>query len=238
MTCQHILFGPGESQVPIRPEAPAAGPQLQAWFQPIVDTFEHRILAHECLLRPQGDDRETIEAARTRARAIHSAAKQARQGLYFFNLAPASIDDPELDMRSTVQAIFDSGLKPGSVVFEVVESDLARDPAHSRLIREFLRSNGLRFALRSSGVGAGADSFQAVADFEPDYINLDRRLIQYFDQPLCAPAISKLVRMAEKSGARVIAEGVDRVRMVENLWLLGVRLMQGHLFGDPSAHIA
>ncbi len=85
----------------------------------------------------------------------------------------------------------------------------------------------LGFALRGAGMSAGVDSFQAVAEFEPDYINLDRRLVQYFDQPVCAPAISKLVQMAEKSGARVIAEGVDRVRMVENLWLLGVRLMQG-----------
>jgi EAL domain-containing protein (putative c-di-GMP-specific phosphodiesterase class I) len=44
--------------------------------------------------------------------------------------------------------------------------------------------------------------------------------------------------MAEKSGARVIAEGVDRVRMLENLWLLGIRLMQGHLFGEPSPYIS
>jgi len=224
--------------MPIRPKALPVGAQTQAWFQPIVDTFEHRILAHECILRHEGHDNETIEAARTRVLTIHSAARQTRQGSYFFSLVPASIDDPELDMRSTVKAIFDSGMNPGNVVFEVVESDLARDPIHSHLIRDYLRSNKLGFALRGAGMSAGVDSFQAVAEFEPDYINLDRRLVQYFDQPVCAPAISKLVQMAEKSGARVIAEGVDRVRMVENLWLLGVRLMQGHLFGDPSTHIA
>jgi len=177
---------------------------------------------------------ETIEAARVRALAIHSAAKQSREGLYFFNLIPSSIDDPEVDMRSTNQAVFDSGMQPGKVVFGVVESDLARDPVRSHFIREYLRSNGFGFALMSAGVGAGADSFQAVSDFEPDYIKLDRRLIRNFDQPVCAPAISKLVRMADKSGARVIAEGVDRLRMVENLWLLGVRLMEGHLFGEPA----
>jgi EAL domain-containing protein (putative c-di-GMP-specific phosphodiesterase class I) len=224
--------------MPIRPKALPVGAQTQAWFQPIVDTFEHRILAHECILRHEGHDNETIEAARTRVLTIHSAARQTRQGSYFFSLVPASIDDPELDMRSTVKAIFDSGMNPGNVVFEVVESDLARDPVHSHLIRDYLRSNKLGFALRGAGMSAGVDSFQAVAEFEPDYINLDRRLVQYFDQPVCAPAISKLVQMAEKSGARVIAEGVDRVRMVENLWLLGVRLMQGHLFGDPSTRIA
>jgi EAL domain-containing protein (putative c-di-GMP-specific phosphodiesterase class I) len=166
-----------------------------------------------------------MEAAQFRALAIHSAARQARQGTYFFNLVPASIEDPELDMRSSIRAIFDSGMKPRNVVFSVNESDLMRDPVHSRFIREYLRSNGLSFALSSAGVR----SIQAVGDFEPDYINLD--------QSASAPAIGKLVGMAERSGARVIAEGVDSLRTVENLWLLGVRFMQGHLFGEPALHI-
>lgn len=199
------------------------------WFQPIVDTFEHRILAYECYLRSEGDSGEThsegMEAAQCRALAIHSAARQARQGMYFFNLVPASIQDPELDMRSSIRAIFDSGMKPRNVVFAVRESDLMRDPVHSHFIREYLRSNGLGFALSSAGVR----SIQAVGDFEPDYINLD--------PSASAPAIGRLVGMAEKSGACVIAEGVDSLRIVENLWLLGVRFMQGHLFGEPAAHI-
>jgi EAL domain-containing protein (putative c-di-GMP-specific phosphodiesterase class I) len=191
-------------------------------FQPIIDTFEHRILAYECLLRSEGDSGEAIEA-------IHSAARQARQALFFFNLVPTSIDDPRLDIRSTAQAIFESGVKPANVVFEMVESDLVRDPVHSHFVREYLRSNGFGFALSSAGVGAGIDSFRAVADFEPDYINLDRSA--------SAPAIGKLVGMAEISGARVVAEGVDSFQTVENLWLLGIRFMQGHLFGEPAPHL-
>jgi EAL domain-containing protein (putative c-di-GMP-specific phosphodiesterase class I) len=232
MTCQHTLFA---SQL-TDPRSEAGFERV--WFQPIVDTFEHRILAHECLFRSEGDTRETIEGALGRALAIRSAASQSRQGLYFFNLIPSSIDDPERGLHSTIEAIFDSGMNPGNVVIEVVESDLARDAVHSHSIREYLRGNGFGFAMGGAGLAAGADSFRAAADFEPDYINLDSRLSRNFDHPVCAPAISKLVRMAEKSGARVIAEGVDRVRMVENLWLLGVRLMEGHLFGGPAPHIA
>ena len=127
------------------------------WFQPIVDTFEHRILAYECLLRCRRGSASEHAAVQGwkrrsfRALAIHSAARQARQGTYFFNLVPASIDDPELDMRSSIRAIFDSGMKPRNVVFSVNESDLTRDPVHSRFIREYLRSNGFGFALSSAG---------------------------------------------------------------------------------------
>jgi EAL domain-containing protein (putative c-di-GMP-specific phosphodiesterase class I) len=242
MTCQHILFESGEGQLPLCPEyqpLPGSGEttgSVPVLFQPIVDTFEHRILAHECLLK--SDDGVSLEAARVRSLAIHSAALQTQRGLYFLNLVPSSIDDPALDMSSTIEAILYAGMEPGNFVIEMAESDLARDPAHSHRIREYLGKRGFGFALSRAGVGAGACSFQAASDFAPDYINLDRRLIRNFDLPVCAPVIGKLVQIAEKSGSRVVAQGVDRSRMLENLWLLGVRFMQGHLFGDPSPHLA
>lgn len=235
MTCQHILF---ESD---RAGLPAAGETgFEFRFQPIVDTFEHRILAHECFVLqcgvPAGAAGGSFEAAWLRSRVVHSAARQSRHGLYFLNLVPASVDDPDRDMASTIEAIFDARMHPGNVVFDVAESDLARDPAHSRRIRDYLHRNGFGFSLSGAGVGAGASSFEAVSEFAPDYIKLDRRLARNIDQPASAPAISKLVRMAESSGARLVAEGVDRGAMVENLWLLGVQFMQGHLFGDPANH--
>jgi EAL domain-containing protein (putative c-di-GMP-specific phosphodiesterase class I) len=242
MSYQRTLLEPEEDLAPIPQHVTLDNPRVETClepicFQPIVDTFEHRILAYDCVVRYAGDG-DAIDAAIVRSMAIHSAAEQARQSLYFVDLIPSSIGDPEIDMRSTGEAVFDAGMQPGNVVFEVLESDLARDPVHSRFLRKYLQRNGFGFALSGAGVGAGVCSFQAVSDFAPDYIKLDRRLTRHISQQACAPAIGKLVQMAERSGARVIAEGVDRVRMVENLWLLGVQFMQGHLFGDPSLHIA
>jgi EAL domain-containing protein (putative c-di-GMP-specific phosphodiesterase class I) len=227
MSCRCSLLEQEVDRVPAAQDVARLEP---IWFQPIVDTFEHRILAYDCVF-PYAAGRDAIDAA------IRSAAGQARQGLYFVNLIPSSIDHPEIDIRSTVEAAFDAGMQPGKVVFEVLESDLARDPVHSHWLRRCLRSSGFGFALSGAGIGAGVCSFQAVSDFAPDYIKLDRRLTRHISRQECAPTIGKLVQMAEKSGARVIAEGVDRVRMVENLWLLGVQFMQGHLFGDPSLRI-
>ncbi len=76
------------------------------WFQPIVDTFDHRILAYDCI-SPYAADSFSSELDAVEA-AIHSAAEQARQGLYFVNLIPSSIGDPELDMRSISEAVFDA----------------------------------------------------------------------------------------------------------------------------------
>jgi EAL domain-containing protein (putative c-di-GMP-specific phosphodiesterase class I) len=240
MTCQHTLFE--ESPPVARPRVlPQQAWSEQTWFQPVVDTFDQRVAAHQCLLRyegHEGEDYDVVEAARIRLLSIEAAARHPWQGLYFFQLAPASLGDPERDMHSTVEAIFDFGLKPGDIAFEITEADLLRDPAHAHAIRNYLRSNGFGFALTHVGTSTGAQSFQALADFKPDYINLDRRLIRNFDKPVCAPTIGKLMRMAEKSGARVIADGVDRARTVENLWLLGVQFMQGNLFGESSFRAA
>jgi EAL domain-containing protein (putative c-di-GMP-specific phosphodiesterase class I) len=221
-------------------------PLEPVWFQPIADTFERRILAHKCILAAQvmrlagsraDESGRVTEAAVARALAIQSAARQNRHGLFLVDLAPSSIDDPDLDMRSTLDTILDSGMPPGNVVFEIMESDLTQDLAHSHRIRGSLRRFGFGFALSKAGVRAGNASFQAVADFEPDYIKLDKRLIQNVDQPGSATVVSQLVRMAERTGAHVVAEGVDRIRTLENLWLLGVQFMQGHLFGEPSPRV-
>ena len=89
-------------------------------------------------------------------------------------------------MRSAIEAIFDAGMHPGNVVFDVIESDLARDPDHSRHIRDYLRSRGFGLALSGAGVGAGDYSFQAGSDFAPSIANrtFSNRITSYLDSRL------------------------------------------------------
>jgi EAL domain-containing protein (putative c-di-GMP-specific phosphodiesterase class I) len=231
MPCQHTLFGSVENR-PVPPQEDLQERFQPIQFQPIIDTFEHRILAHECLPHSPPGGAGTLWHL-----ALRSAARQPNPGLYFLNLVPSSLDDADFDTFRTDQALWNSWMQAPDVVFEVAESDLARNPAHSHQVRKFLRKSGFGFALSGTGVGAG-DPFQAVTDFEPEYIVLDKRLTRNIDRPACAATISKMVQIAEGSGASVIAAGVDRVRTVEDLWLLGVRFMQGQLFGEPSPRSA
>jgi EAL domain len=222
MTCHQILNSPEESQAALPREH-----EGDTSFEPVVDTFEHRIIAYTCLSRFAG----------TPIPAIHAAARQPGRGLYVVDLVHSSVDDPEIELGAAIEAVFDCGLRPVNLVFGMTESELARDPSRSHSIRDFLRAHRFGFALTHAGADPGTSLLQTASDFAPDYIRLDRCLVRSFDQPRSPPRISRLVRIAERSGARVIAEGVDRVRTVENLWLLGVRFMQGHLFGEPSARI-
>ncbi len=226
--------------------------RFTTWFQPIVDTaHQNSVFAHECLVRLESarvyNGAEIIEAARTRnevhafdshARrlAIRSAANEEKSGRYFVNFMPSSIYRPELCMQSTLETLAETGLRPENIVFEVVESDLVRDPAHLRRICDFYRHRGFLFAL--DDVGTGANSLQMVCDLRPDYIKLDKSLIQGVERPMYAATVRKLVELAEQFGVKVIAEGVETAQTMENLWLLGVKLMQGYYFGRPAPHIS
>lgn len=224
--------------------------RFETWFQPIVDTHSHELLAHECLIRLNMgriyNGGEIVEAAivrnemhaldsHARQLAIRSAAMQSRHGKYFVNFMPSSVYNPEFCMISTLDALTRSSMPAANIVFEVVESDLVRDPAHLRKICDFYRRHGFGFAL--DDVGTGSNSLQMVCDLKPDYIKLDKSLIQNVEQPMYGATIRKLVELAEQFGVQVIAEGVERLQTVENLWLLGVRYMQGYLFGRPAPQV-
>ena len=76
-----------------------------------------------------------------------------------------------------------------------------------------------------------------VCDLHPDYIKLDKTLIENVEQPMYAATIRKLVELAGQFGVSVIAEGVEKPETMEKLWLLGVQRMHGYFFGRPSPRI-
>jgi EAL domain-containing protein (putative c-di-GMP-specific phosphodiesterase class I) len=164
-----------------------------AWFRPIVDTFEQRILGYEC--HP-------------------GAGIAAIDGLCFIDFTAS-------------ESILKSDRRPADVIVEFAEPDLTRDPVRlCRIYTEF-RARGFGTALTV------ARSLGAVQELLPDYIKLDDRLIRNIHRPACASTIGALVGLAERFGLQVIAEGVARRSAVEDLWLLGVRFMQGSLFLEP-----
>jgi EAL domain-containing protein (putative c-di-GMP-specific phosphodiesterase class I) len=132
----------------------------------------------------------------------------------------------------------EAGMRPDNFVFEVVESDLDQNPGRLRQICDYCRKQNFGFALDDVG-STGANSLEMVEDLRPDYIKLDKSLIQNLAHMTYMPTIIlKLVELAERLGITVIAEGVESRRAAETLLRLGVRRMQGYLFGRPAPDIA
>jgi EAL domain-containing protein (putative c-di-GMP-specific phosphodiesterase class I) len=225
--------------------------RFETWFQPIVNTTTREVMAHECLIRLQTkrlySGGEIVKAAQIR-RQVHAfdaharrlamlnAARQNRHGRFFINFLPSSIYNPEFCMRGAIDAVAETGMSRNNFVFEVVESDLVRDSAHLRKICDYIRSQGFGFAL--DNVGTGPNSLQMVCELRPEFIKLDKSLVQNVEKPMNGATVRKLVELADQFSVTVIAEGVESVHTMENLWLLGVQTMQGYMFGRPERNIA
>jgi EAL domain-containing protein (putative c-di-GMP-specific phosphodiesterase class I) len=191
-------------------------------FQPIVDTAGHRIVAHHC--DPGEMAPELVPAA------IRFAAGEWADGRYFI-----SSGLPDLCFRSMLDAVRKSDFEPAKIVFEVSERGLDRDLKALRARCEQYRANG--FGLALTDAGTRPDSLLAIGELRPDFIKIDKVLVRDIERPKNAANVQKLSGLAEKLGVRVVANGVERLRTIENLWLLGIQIMQGSLFGRPASFI-
>lgn len=223
-----------------------------SFFHPIVTAAApHQIYAHEALfrgLKPDGSlipPYEIFNLARdtelmfqldlaARQSAIYSASDQGLDSQLFINFNPTSIYDPIHCLRSTFAAVESSHLQPNQIVFEIVESDQAKDVDHLKQILQFYRHHGFRVALDDLGSGYG--SLNLLHQIRPDFVKLDMQLIRDIHRETYKGAIvSKILELARQVEVRTIAEGIETPEELQWLQDHGVDLVQGFLFGQPQA---
>jgi EAL domain-containing protein (putative c-di-GMP-specific phosphodiesterase class I) len=218
---------------------------FSVWFQPVVDTTVRRIVGHECLIRlTAGHRREGAEimaaaSARRDIRAFDSYTRQlASRALNahpdsgaacFLNFIPSAIGHPSELMNETSPY-------SDNIVMEATGCNHNPDIAHLRTIGDYLHKQGLEYAL--DDVSNNAEALRLICDVRPDYIKLERHLINQMNQPRHEAAVRRLVEVAERLGVQVIAKGVERVPAMERFWEAGIQCMQGYLFGCPSPEMS
>jgi EAL domain-containing protein (putative c-di-GMP-specific phosphodiesterase class I) len=96
-----------------------------------------------------------------------------------------------------------------------------------------LRDFGVRIAIDDAG--AGFASLRHILRLEPEFIKLDRTLIDGIEADRSRQALAAgLISFAEKIDATIVAEGIERQAEVEKLTELGVRYGQGYYFARPG----
>jgi EAL domain-containing protein (putative c-di-GMP-specific phosphodiesterase class I)/signal transduction histidine kinase len=97
-----------------------------------------------------------------------------------------------------------------------------------------LREQGLRIAVDDAG--AGYASLRHILELRPDFIKLDRWLIDGLaDDRGRRVAVSAFVSLARELGSTVVAEGVERPEDLQVVRDLGLDAAQGYLLGGPSS---
>lgn len=226
------------------------GRRVTSYLQPIVDVVTGEVFAHEALLRVGlGEDSvvgasHALEVGRRmnllhvldqlgRSAAIEAASRLSLRGRLFVNFFPTVVYDTAHCLCGIRAAMQGTNLKPEQIVFEVVESEFVADRHHLANILDQFRADGFGVALDDFGAGHG--SLNLLAALRPDFIKLDIGLVrEVAADRVRASLVGTMVRVAREANVEVIAEGVEQAETAELLAGLGIRLMQGYLFGRPS----
>lgn len=219
--------------------------QVRTVFQPIVDLETGEVLALEALSRgpagPYESPTELFRAAEATGltnkldhacflAALRNASELQLQEpiALFVNVEPGAIATAPLD---DLAALTQRGLGL-RIVVEITERALASRPAELLTAAERVRQLGWAIAL--DDVGADSASLTFMDLLRPDIVKLDLGLVQQQPSRAVAEVIHAVNAYAERSGALVLAEGIETSQHLEVARALGATLGQGWLFGHPD----
>ncbi len=214
-------------------------------FQPIVDVIARRVVSYEALIRgPQGQSAGSVFAAvpsaaiyefdeRIRITAVKLFSTFSSTTQLNLNFLPRSLELSASAIQSTLDAANACHVPLGSLVIEVTEDEVIDDHARFATAMNRYRSQGVRVAV--DDFGAGYSGLNLLANFQPDVLKLDLKLVRGIETHGPRQAIVRASKqICDDLGIDVVAEGVETTPEYNFLEAEGVRLFQGYLFAKPG----
>ncbi len=214
---------------------------LHAVYQPIVDLGSGEVVAFEALVRgPRGtplarpDDLFPAARAAGRLAELDLACRAAAlAGARAAGLPEALVlfvnCEPEVWEADHVLAGAGTGLR---LVVELTERALTVRPAELLRSVDRVRASGCGVAL--DDVGADPASLALIPLVRPDVIKLDMEVAQVRPTAHAAAVVSAVGAAAERSGAVILAEGIETGSHLAAAVAAGATLGQGWYFGRPA----
>jgi diguanylate cyclase (GGDEF)-like protein len=222
------------------------------YFQPIVDLTAGTVWGYEVVTRARpplempddlfprarrlglGLEFEylCLRAAFRRLKSV--PAIQRGRSKFFINLTASLFGDERLleELSKANLRLYD--LEESNLVLEFSERDCPQDPLIlEQTVRDFLRQG---YAVALDDFGCGKASFAQLLRTRPQYLKLDRDVVKniHLDQ-YRQHLVKSIAAFAGSVECRLVAEGVEYWEELECLMRLGVRYVQGFLFGMPES---
>jgi EAL domain-containing protein (putative c-di-GMP-specific phosphodiesterase class I) len=209
-------------------------------YQPIVDLARRRVVGFEALarftdapIRPPNiwfDEAaqvglgEILESMVV-TEALHNLASLPQDTYLTLNVSPATV------LSTTFIPLMEHA-PLDRIVLEITEHVSISDYGALQAALAPLRAHGLRLAVDDAG--AGYASFRHILQLSPEIIKLDISLTRDIDKDRTQRALAAaLIRFAEETGSKVIAEGVETEAELATLQELRTNKAQGYLIGRP-----
>ena len=222
-------------------------------FQPVARISDLTITHYEVLLRMLSQENELIPPGAfldtaerfgliseidrwvlknaIRAQAQHKA--QGRKVSLAINISGRHFGSDEI-YTLVNQYIEEFGADPGSIIFEVTETEAVENLTHARKFIEKLQKIGCRFALDDFGIGFS--SFHYLRNLPVNFVKIDGSFVRNLhvnreDRVF----IKAMVDLAKGLNITCIAEFVENAEIVNILHELGVHSGQGYYLARPEA---
>ncbi len=214
-------------------------------FQPIVNVEARTVFAHEALVRGIKDEPSAHAFAHVnntnryrfdqscRVKAVKLGSQLKVPCYLSINFMPNAIYQPELCLRTTLEAATTYGFPAERIIFEITEGEKVDDVPHLRSIVQHYKARGFLTAI--DDFGAGYAGLNLLAEVQPNIVKLDMALIRGIDSDPRRRAITKgIIQVCRDLAMLVIAEGIETQFELEVLRELGVEYFQGHYFARPA----
>lgn len=223
---------------------------LTSAYQPILDVKSGEVFGFEALARMKGSTHFSniaelfpfaekigelypIETLCRRSAILNSSNVLAPQEFLFLNVDPQILTDPDFASGQTRKLLAQKNLNPSNVVLEITERSAIQDFSTFREALEHYRNQGYLIAL--DDVGAGYSSLQSIAELHPDFLKIDRSLIQSIHtDPTKWALLETFSTLSHRIGCRLLAEGVETEEEMRTVVQLGVDYVQGYFVARPS----
>lgn len=220
------------------------GRLISVALQPVVDLEAGRVFAYEALTRcpdPQFQSVRHLFAVAAETNLLmplerlcwetatrHFLALPEQDTLLFVNI------DAESVIESQWRGLAELSPLAGRGVLEITERAAVRDYRVFRGVLQRLGELGLRFAI--DDVGSGYSGLRLIVEAQPAFIKLDMGITRGVGQEeLRRELVSLLRKFTQRAGATLIVQGVETRDELQTLRDLGVRYVQGYVFGAPMA---
>jgi EAL domain-containing protein (putative c-di-GMP-specific phosphodiesterase class I) len=151
--------------------------------------------------------------------------------LLFINLHPLTLDTPGF-WQKIQPWLWDLSIPPHRIVIEITESFAGHDLEKLEEFARRLRVLELRIAV--DDLGSGVASLTHMARLAPDFIKVDRSLVQWVHRrPYQAALLNALAVFAERMNVGYIAEGIETAEELQAVIDADVPWGQGFIFGEP-----
>ena len=219
-------------------------------YQPILDLGTHRVIGHEALMVPQphtGFQNPLAVFQHARALALDTELDLACvrkilrdfavRGLHsklFLNVNSATLTRPDMCALLAEQLdVAEKLLGRNRLVVELTEFDSLNHAGVSAFLNT-CRRTGAAIALDDFGVGHS--NLDAWLQYTPEKVKIDRYFLTGLEtDPARQQLLRGLRQMAELTGTRLLAEGIETREQLQVVRELGIDLGQGYLLGRPQA---